>query len=237
MSTKKLYQQSADFLNHLDDWMIQLPTISLTDAVNNPKNCAIFSVDVVNGFCKEGALSSRRIARIIKPVVELFNLAWSYGIRDILLINDSHEPDAVEFSAFPPHCIRGTKESEPVDEIKELSFFNEMRVFSKNSVAPGCNSGLEEWMADHSRIDTCVVVGDCTDICTYQLALLLLTNANSVQIKRRIIVPVDCVDTYDRSLETALAEGGMAHPGDLFHAIFLYHMALNGIEIVKHIEK
>ncbi|NTV36699.1 MAG: cysteine hydrolase, partial [Anaerolineaceae bacterium] len=30
-------------------------------------------------------------------------------------------------------------------------------------------------------------------------------------------------------------QGGFPHPGDLLHATFLYHMALNGIEVVKEV--
>jgi hypothetical protein len=28
----------------------------------------------------------------------------------------------------------------------------------------------------------------------------------------------------------------MPHPGDLMHAFFLYHMALNGVEVVRTLE-
>lgn len=234
MNNEQLSTKSQPFLNYLEDWLDQLPTLSLEEATVNPENCAVFSVDITNGFCNEGALASPRVANIVTPIVRLFEAAWSRGIKNILLINDAHEPDALEFSAFPPHCVRGTSEAEPVNEIKDLPYFNQMVILEKNSVAPRCNSGLEQWMSEHGNVDTFIVVGDCTDICTYQLALYLLTDANARQLKRSVIIPADCVDTYDRSLETAQTQGGMAHPGDLFHAIFLYHMALNGIKVIKN---
>ena len=53
--------------------------------------------------------------------------------------------------------------------------------------------------------------------------------------QRRVIVPADCVDTYDMPVETAAEIGAMPHDAELLHAIFLYHMALNGIVIVKTI--
>jgi hypothetical protein len=51
----------------------------------------------------------------------------------------------------------------------------------------------------------------------------------------RVIVPANAVDTYDLSVEAAEAIGAMPHPADFFHQTFLYHMALNGIEVVREL--
>jgi hypothetical protein len=59
--------------------------------------------------------------------------------------------------------------------------------------------------------------------------------ANASQVQRRVLLPADCVDTYDMPMATAKAVGAMPHPGDFLHKVFLYHMALNGIEVVHHI--
>jgi len=50
-----------------------------------------------------------------------------------------------------------------------------------------------------------------------------------------VIVPVNAVDTYDLPPETAAEIGAMPHPGDFFHEVFLYHMALNGIRVVREL--
>jgi hypothetical protein len=52
-------------------------------------------------------------------------------------------------------------------------------------------------------------------------------------LQRRVIVPANAVDTYDQTIEAAQEVGGLPHPADLHHAFFLYHMALNGIEVFK----
>jgi hypothetical protein len=33
-------------------------------------------------------------------------------------------------------------------------------------------------------------------------------------------------------VDAAQSLGSLPHPGDLLHLVFLYHMALNGVEIV-----
>lgn len=224
---------SQSFLDDLDQWLKNLKTISLHDAAPRPEQTAVISVDIIKGFCTVGPLSSPRVAGIVAPIVVLFQRAWDHGIRHILLSQDTHEPDAVEFGAWPPHCVRGTEESETVDEFRRLPFFDQMILFEKNSISSGQKTGLSGWIADHPEVDTFIVVGDCTDLCVYQLAMQLRLEANAYQLRRRVIVPEECVQTYDRSLEAARREGGFAHPGDLMHAVFLYHMALNGIEVVR----
>jgi nicotinamidase-related amidase len=193
-------------------------------------------VDVINGFCDDGALFSPRVKGIVKPIRHLFESAWVAGLRNIVLTQDAHPPYAVEFTQFPPHCIRGTKESETVPEILTLPFFDQITIFEKNSIHSGLNTGLSAWMEAHPEVINYIAVGDCTDLCTYQLAMYLRLDANARQIQRRVIVPVDCVQTYDTSVELAKQLGACPHPGDLLHEIFLYHMQLNGIEVVKSLE-
>jgi hypothetical protein len=64
----------------------------------------------------------------------------------------------------------------------------------------------------------------------------LRLDANARQLQRRVIVPTDCVDTYDRAVVIATQQGGLPHDAELLNAVFLYHMALNGVEVVRKIQ-
>jgi nicotinamidase-related amidase len=234
---KHLSQTSAPFLEYLDSWVFSLPTLPLKSALSDPAKTVILSVDVINGFCKSGPLSSKRISRIIGPIKDLFKCSWDIGLRDILLLQDNHEPDAVEFNAFPPHCVRGTDEAHPVSEISSLPFFDKLQILPKNSISSSLNTSFPSWLEEHTDTDTFIIVGDCTDLCVYQLAMYLRVGANALQKSHRIILPLDCVDTYNMSLERGKNIGAFPHPGDLMHAIFAYHMALNSVEVVKKISE
>jgi nicotinamidase-related amidase len=153
------------FLSYLHQWMETLPPVLLSEICPSPYKSAIISVDVINGFCSEGPLSSPRVQKIINPITKLFNSGWEYGIKNIVLVQDTHEPDAVEFGSFPPHCVRGTSEAETVPEFQELSFFKQMIILEKNSIQSGINTGLSEWMAEHQELVDFIIVGDCTDLC------------------------------------------------------------------------
>lgn len=236
MNTQSLSQQAVAFYQVLEGWMEQLPTLPVADAIPDPKKTAIVSVDVIHGFCYEGALSSPRVAGIVEPIRQLFERAWAHGVRHIILTQDTHDPEAVEFAQWPPHCVRGTAEAETVEAFKILPFYDQMVVLEKNSIASGMNGELARWLETHPEVDNFIVVGDCTDLCTYQLAMYLRLDANERQIARRVIVPANAVQTYDYPIEVAKAQGGLPHPGDVIHATFLYHMQLNGIEVVGKIQ-
>ncbi|NMB89205.1 MAG: cysteine hydrolase [Chloroflexi bacterium] len=224
------------FLDYLEQWTQALPVVAMAALVPHPDQAALLSVDVIDGFCKAGPLASPRVGRIVEPIAALFRRAWAHGIRHMLLAQDTHEPEAVEFGAWPPHCVRGSQESETVAELKALPFFDQIQVLPKNSIHSGLHTGLNEWLAQRPQVDTCIVVGDCTDLCTYQLAMHLRLDANARQLQRRVIVPVDGVDTYDLPVAVAQEQGILPHPAELLHQVFLYHLALNGVEIVQSIQ-
>ena len=195
--------QAGPFLEWLEAWERALPALPLEKAIQDPARCAILSVDVTRGFCYEGPLSSPRVAGIVAPIRRLFERAWEQGVRHILLSQDTHEPDAVEVAQWPPHCVRGSSEAETVEAFQSLPFFDKMVVLEKNSIDSGLNTGLNAWLANRPKLDTFIVTGDCTDLCTYQLAMHLRLDANERQLARRVIVPADCVQTYDLPVQAA----------------------------------
>jgi nicotinamidase-related amidase len=234
---EKLIEQNETiaFLGFLDNWIDNLEDWESTDIFSMPENTAIFSVDMIKGFCNFGPLSGPRVAALIDPVTDLMTLAWDQGVRHIVIAQDTHEPDAVEFGSWPPHCVRGTAEAETIEEFKQLPFFEKMVKIEKNSINAGINDELGKWLQQHPSIDTCIIVGDCTDLCVYQLAMYFRLEANERQLSRQVIVPANCVDTYEMTVDDASELGVLPHPGKFTHEYFLYHMALNGVEVCKSI--
>ncbi len=236
MKVEQLLENSKPFLNYVVEWKESLPSLALAEVVNgNPGAVAVISVDVINGFCYEGPLASPRVANIVDPIAALFQKSYAAGIRNFVLPQDTHPADAVEFQNYPPHCIRGTRESEAVDKFKELPFFDRFQIIPKNSINSVIGTDFSAWLDSHPQVNTFITVGDCTDLCTYQLAMHLKLRANARNEAVRVILPVDCVDTYDLPVATAQAIGAVPHDGELLHYIFLYHMRLNGIEVVAKI--
>jgi nicotinamidase-related amidase len=227
--------RSKEFLSALVTWERDLHTITWSDlhAEAQQGRVALISVDMINGFCYEGLLSSPRVKDIIPAVVASFKGAYNIGVREFVLAQDCHTPDAVEFADFPPHCQAGTSESNTIPELANLPFADHYQVIFKNSLNAFYGTSLGEWLETHRHLSAAVIVGDCTDLCVHQTALHMKLYANAYNLKMRVIVPENAVQTYDVSVGTANAIGALPHDGDFMHLVFLYHMRLNGVEVVR----
>ncbi len=229
-------EKARPFLDWLDQWFANLQPLALAPVAREPQRVALISVDLINGFAYEGNLASPRVAALIPSVVELFQKVYDCGVRNLIMIQECHSANAEEFKAYGPHGICGTSEAEMVPELAALPFAKEFAIVHKNSLHSIVGTTMEQWLAEHTEVDTFVVVGDCTDLCVYDLAMDLKLRANQSDLARRVIVPENCVQTYDLPVAHAQRIGALPHDGDLQHRMFLYMMALNGIEVVKELK-
>ena len=233
-----LAERSAPFLNYVEEWQSSLPEGSFDEIIataGGPDQVAIVSVDLIVGFCHSGALSSPRVAALLDPVADLMMRAHAAGITSIVLTQDTHRPDAQEFASYPPHCIAGTEESQTAPELADLPIADSFSIVEKDSIASLTAPGWPEWEAAHGPFHTWIIVGDCTDLCVYQAAMALKLRSLAEHRGERVIVPANCVQTYDLPVDAAKAVGAQPHDGDLLHAVFLHSMALNGVDVVAKV--
>jgi nicotinamidase-related amidase len=225
------------FLTALAEWERTLTNITWQDLATEATqgHVALFCVDMVNGFCHVGILASPRIEAIIPEVVAAFKGAYSIGVRNFILAQDCHTPDSVEFAAFPPHCQAGTNEAKNIPELADLPFANLYTTVEKNSLNAFHGTKLTAWIEEHPDLSTTIIVGNCTDLCVYQMAMHLKLDANAHNHPLRIIVPANAVQTYDMPVDVAREIGVLPHDGDVLHLLFLHHMRLNGVEVVRAI--
>lgn len=229
---------AAAFLNWVDGWYAQLPSVSLRADVlaeGAADSTAVLVVDLLVGFCSEGPLSSPRVGALGPRAADFLKMVRAAGVRHLLLASDAHPADSPEFHAFPPHCVRGTREADTIPELTGLPFAADLVNFPKGSVNVGIEPEFQAWMDAHPEVTRWVLVGDCTDLCIYHAAMHLRTRANSTGRDLEIWVAADLVDTYDLPVDVATSIGALPHDASLLHRIFLYHLALNGIRVVKSI--
>ena len=140
----------------------------------NGEDTAVFIVDMIGGFAREGALYSPRAEKQIPKIAAFAKRCQEKGI-EIIQFADTHPADSPEFEGYPPHCLEGSAESAVVEELSEYPVFK--RRF--------------------------VVTGVCTDICIYQFAVALKCWFNQKNQKKEIIVPLSLVDTFDLGMHSA----------------------------------
>ncbi len=190
-------------------------------AANELHQPLIFVVDMINGFIHEGALHDPAILNCAQPIRDLIQ---TLDCRRIF-IADAHPPKTREFLSYPPHCVIGTKESEIIDEL--VPFVEE--VFTKNSTnAFTCEAMTRFLNTELDQYQDIIITGCCSDICILQFALCLNAWLNEHNFERmRVIVPINCVDTYH-------IEG--IHDAAEQNRFALQNMEANGIIIVSAIE-
>jgi len=209
---EKILDNYKALINNLDN----LSKVNINDYDLN--KTGLFIVDMNNGFAKEGALSSPRVEKIINPIAD-FGKSISSKINTIVAFTDTHNEYDVELKSYPPHCLRGDKESEIVKEILDI---NNLEILEKNSTNGFFVMNIEKY----KNIDNFIVVGCCTDICVYQFTITLKTYFNQNNLDKKIIVPMNLVETYDID---------MIHSGDFLNTVFFNSMMQNGIDVVKSI--
>lgn len=237
-ATKALSRESSRpaMPKWLERWYTGLDPAQLDIVIDSPETTALFAIDMVVGMCTFGPLASGRVGALAGPVADLMQQTHEHGVRDFVLIQDAHTPTALEFATYPRHNMNFSPEADTIPELKRLPFADTFTIIPKNSLHPAVGTGLNRWLAENSRINTVVVVGAGTDLSVYQAAMHLRLRANDMNLTDfRVVVPANAVDIYNLSPMIARMEGKMPHVADFFQPIFLYHLALNGVEVVASI--
>ena len=219
--SKELFlKESMTALDNMLESLKEKPSLNIDEL--NPENTVLVIVDMINGFCKSGNLYSPRVEKLIDNTVRILKLCKEHGIKAITFA-DSHTEASSEFRAYPVHCMKGTFESEVIDELKEVGGYT---LIEKNSTNGFLEKEFQEWLKASPNITNMIIIGDCTDICVEQFSNSVKAYFNIQNRESRIIVPMDAVETFDSEM----------HKADLLSVVALYMMAGNGIELVKSIE-
>ncbi|MDP4144744.1 MAG: isochorismatase family cysteine hydrolase [Bacillota bacterium] len=223
VKTEEFFKRSSDTLAALLKELESKPTIDSKALIGNT---ALIVVDMNEGFATKGALYSPRI-EALKPEIARLAAAFDNN-KDIpvLIVNDEHPKDSLEFKIYPQHCVKDTEESRIIQELCQV---RNSIIFPKSSTNGFVSEEFREFIIKLKAkgIRNFVIVGDCTDICIYQLATTMKAHFNHLNEEVQIIVPINAVDTFDLEVTN--------HNGDLMNVVFLYSMMGNGISVVREI--
>lgn len=158
---------------------------------------AVLVVDMLRGFLDPGAsLYGGEACRAIIPAARGFLERERAAGSLLVFLADTHDPQDREFEMFPPHCVRGTAETEIIAELADLAA--EAIVVPKRRYSGFFDTPLEVILRDRDVTDV-AVVGVMTDIC------VLHTVADLRNRDYPTVVMSDCVASFDvRQHEFAL---------------------------------
>lgn len=143
--------------------------------------------DMIRGFMEPGypLYLGEKAREIIPNVRRRLEEEKRKGSR-LIFLADNHEPDDREFEMFPPHCVKGTVETEVIPELADLPD----EIIPKTRYSAFYGTPLAERLRELAP-DKVIMCGVCTDIC------VLHTTADARDRDYRVEVPADCVATFD----------------------------------------
>jgi len=149
---------------------------------------ALLIIDMLNDFVKpEGALYCGKTAEEIIPEIAKLKKEFKEAGYPVIYLCDAHSPEDEEFSAFPPHCIRGTKGAQVVDE---LSPDSTDLVIYKTRFSGFYKTDLEAILRSLG-IKELYLTGICTSICVMDTA------ADAFYRGFKIKIPVKAVADFN----------------------------------------
>lgn len=178
-------------------------------------------VDLVKGFAVEGNMADPKIQAIVPEGKRLVKEFLEKG-NPVIYIKDCHEKNAAEFNRFPEHCVKGTRETEMVDEL--IKFEKDAIVFEKNSTSAMFVKNFVNAINQMKELEEVVIIGCCTDICVMNLAIPLQNYFDEEDRNVKIIVPKNAVETYDAPI----------HPKAEYNEIAFKFLAQAGIVVVNN---
>lgn len=195
--------------------------------INNERECLkgvrelLITIDMVNGFVKEGTLAAPSIKRVVERQQELLEEAINKDDTGLVFIRDSHPKDAVEFNIYAPHCVEGTKETEVIDELKQYERY--ALEYLKNSTNLIFAPKIQDDLMYLDNLERVRLMGCLSEVCVQNGAIGLRTFFDQMNRNVEVSVHPDAIDTFD-------ARG---HNADIVTKNAINGMKNNGIIILE----
>ena len=180
----------------------------------------LITIDMVNGFVKEGNLAAPSIMRVVPRQIKLLKEIENDDKIGMVFIRDSHPVNAVEFKTYGAHCIEGTKETEVIDELRK--FEKRGITYFKNSTNLIFAFGFQQWLIRLYNLERIRLMGCLSEVCVENGAIGLRTFFDEMNKDIEVYVHADAIDTFN-------APG---HDADLVTTEALKRMEANGIKIL-----
>lgn len=181
----------------------------------------LITIDMVNGFVKEGALAAPSIMRVVARQQELLKEYEKREDTANVFVRDVHEEDSIEFNTFGRHCVRGTGEDFVIPELEE--WYKNAFDFEKNSTNFVLAPGVLTFFENLPNLVKVKYQGCLSEVCVKNAAITSKNYFDQVNRNIEIGVYEDSIDTFD-------APG---HNADEVTEMALKDMELNGVKIYR----
>jgi len=147
----------------------------------------VLVVDMVKGFLEQGYnLYCGDEARQIIPAIRALLEEQKKQGSSIIFLCDNHEIDDAEFKIFPVHCVKGTEETQIIEELRGYSD----ETIYKRRYSAFFDTCLEHRLSQTAP-DKLIICGVCTDICVLHTVADARNRDYSVDVRSDTVASFD----------------------------------------------
>ena len=160
------------------------------------KEKILYNIDMNNGFVNFGPMANPEYKKLVPEQIKMFEKM----IREDGQINfvlEAHNKNANEFKSYPPHCVKGTKEADVIDEFIKYKNIPGVRVFGKNSINGMFNKDVRRQILELKALKEVIIEGVCADLCVMDFARSLARYFDEIDRDTKIFVVKNAIDTFD----------------------------------------
>lgn len=214
---KSILVTLEDTIGEFIDGMAKFEIIDLKSF--NKETTLIVILDMINGFTKVGALHSPYVNALVPKMKEFVDQCVDRGMP-MVAYKDTHTTCSPEFGTYPEHCLKGSEESELIDELKHDTIIE----IEKNSTNGFLARNPLDEIQQGDKIKDVIVIGCVTDICVKDFAKTINKYFEQINRIADVYVVENLVDTFHIDA---------IHDRELEHVLALYDMLNSGIKIVR----
>ena len=157
---------------------------------------ALYIIDMNNGFVNFGPMANPDYNKLVPEQLRLINkIRKEEGLVNFIL--EGHDPNALEFNAFPKHCVIGTEEADLIPQLVYEKDKENTNVYHKNCINGMLNRNLQDDIKRLKKLKEIIVAGVCTDLCVFDFTRTYLRYLDEINKPAKLFVVRNATDTFD----------------------------------------
>ncbi len=152
-------------------------------------------IDMIDEF-RFGSMGNPRMELIIPPMTDFLDRKVREGMK-VVFVSDLHEEGDSELRLHPKHAMLRTSGAMIIEPLRIFIKKDSSNIINKKTYSPLFNTSLADYILRMKPIKI-YLIGVLTDICILHAAIELFYFLEQANLKTKVLVIRDCVESYDK---------------------------------------
>ncbi len=153
------------------------------------------AIDMIDEF-RFGSMGNPRMELIIPPMTDFLDRKVQEGMK-VIFISDLHEEGDSELRLHPKHAMLRTSGAMLIEPLRKFIKKDNSNIINKKTYSPLFNTSLADYIL-RMKPTKIYLIGVLTDICILHAAIELFYFLEQANLKTKVLVIRDCVESFDK---------------------------------------